>query len=253
VQFDAPHNYQKESREAVYEFLRKHLTPETPPWKERATRIEKIQDMMVWQQNPMPAHARAFEQLFAEWKTESRVLSQKAAAGELRDRLRLVFGISDAAADHDSPVPVSWLEGAGPAVLAIHPDGMKAAARLVPPGRAALLIDVFQTASAQAPRDRSHQHFLTFNFSDDAARVQDIASAIRLLQLKGAAPVEILASGQARWWALFAAAVTSAPVRFAHTAQEFDGSDAALRKNLFAPGLQRAGGVESALRLLEYR
>lgn len=251
VQFVAPHNYHKDSRQAVYEFLRKHLTPETPVWKERDTRIEKIQEMMVWQQTPLPAHARTFDQVFVEWKAESRALSQKATAGELRDRLRVVFGWNDGVADRAAAAKVRWVKGVGPTVLAIHPDGMDAAAKLVPPGRSALLIDVFQTASAVAPRDRSHKHFLTFNVSDDAARVHDIASAIWLLQSKSKAPVEVLAAGQARWWTLFAAAISSAPVRFNVSAQDFDDSDAALRKNLFAPGLQRAGGVESAMRLLE--
>ena len=130
---------------------------------------------------------------------------------------------------------------------------MDAAAKLVPPGRAALLIDVFQTGSAKAPRDRSHKHFLTFNFSDDAARVQDISNAVQYLQAKEKAPVEVLAAGRARWWALFGAALSGGPVRFAHTPNEFEGSDAGLQANLFAPGLQRAGGVDSALRLLDGR
>lgn len=249
VQFDSPHNYHQESRGAVYEFLRKHLTPETPPWKERATEIEKIQDMMVWQRTPMPAHARTFEQLLAEWKTESRAASQKATNAELRERLRLVFGIPAVAGNFGGTAPHRFIEGRGPAVLALHPEGMDAAAKLVPAGRAALLIDVFQTGSAKAPRNRSHRHFLTFNFSDDAARVQDIVSAIQHLQAKNKAPVEVIASGQARWWALFGAAVSGGAVRFAAEPREFDGGDAAAQRNVFAPGLQRAGGVEAALRL----
>jgi len=79
--------------------------------------------------------------------------------------------------------------------------------------------------------------------------VQDIVSAIGYLQARGKAPVEVMASGQARWWALFGSAASEGPVRFAVRAQEFDGGDAAMEKNVFAPGLQRAGGVEAALRL----
>src|SRR5438874_2529614 len=45
-------------------------------------------------------------------------------------------------------------------------------------GRPVLLIDVFQTGTAVAPRDRSQRHFLTFNQSDDACRVQDILTAL---------------------------------------------------------------------------
>jgi hypothetical protein len=259
AQFDAPHNYQKESREAVYAFLRKQLTPGEAPWKERGAAIEKLQDMLVWQGASLPPTAKTFEDVFAAWKTESRSLAQQAAPSELRERLRVVFGVKAGEAvtadggflkhaGRGDAVPFRMVEGRGPAVLVLHPEGMEAAAKLVPAGRAALLIDAFQTGSATAPRDRSHRHFLTFNVSDDAARVQDAVTAISFLRSRNQQVVEVIADGKARWWALFASAL--APASFPHRADEFDGGDASVARNLFVPGIQRAGGVEAALRVL---
>lgn len=97
-----------------------------------------------WQKTPIPARVRTFEQIFAEWKTESLALNGEEDA-DLRKRLRLVFGIDEAATDFETTVANRWVEGRGATVLAVHRDGINAAAVLVPPGRAELLIDVLQT------------------------------------------------------------------------------------------------------------
>ena len=193
VQFDAPHNYHKESREAVYEFLRKHLTPEVPPWKEKGTSIEKIQDMMVWQQTPLPAHARAFEQVFAEWKTESRILSQNANGGELRDRLRLVFGWNGAESHRAAPL-------AGrprTAVLAIPPTAWTPPLNWRRRASAALLSTLFRPPPRWRPRA------LAKHFRRSTSRRRRSCAGYRLcyssLTGKDKAVVEVLASGQARW------------------------------------------------------
>ena len=62
-------------------------------------------------------------------------------------------------------VTVTRMHGGKPWMTEFDNPYVKAA------GRAILMIDAFQTGSVVAPRDRSHRHFLTFNRSDDAARV----------------------------------------------------------------------------------
>lgn len=254
VQFEAPHNYQKESREAVYEFLRKRLLPETPPFKERGGGAERLQDMLVFHGRPLPAKARTFGQLFEEWKAASRAQTLALAPQQGREALRAVFALES------QPKPESagvYLEGKGPAVLYLHSDGIEAARqseavkKLVAAKRAVLLIDTFQTGAAQAPRDRSHRHFLCFNVSDDAARVADVVAAVETLASKNPGPVEIQAEGKARWWALFGAALSAKPVRFDVRDGEFAASDADLARDFFVPGLQRAGGAEMAQRILK--
>jgi hypothetical protein len=108
-----------------------------------------------------------------------------------------------------------------------------------------LLIDLFQTGSARAERNRSAEMFLGFNVTDDAARVQDVAAAVASI----GGPVEIRAEGRARWWALFGAAVSEG-ARFDFKPAEFQATDAELVRDFFVPGLQRAGGTEAATRIL---
>lgn len=252
VQFDAPHNYNKESREAVYEFFRKRLTPEQPAWRERNAAVEKLQDMLVFHGRRLPEGALSFEELFAQWKRTARAAARRMSAEEARERLRVAFSWERRPKLEE--LPARWHEGRAPAVLLLHPDGMAAAEHseefraLRAAGRAVLVIDLFQTGSAVAPRDRSHRHFLTFNVSDDAGRVQDAAAAIEELARRTKQPVEVRATGRARWWALFAAAIAGAPARFDAVADEFDEDEERLAREFFVPGLLHAGGVESALR-----
>jgi dienelactone hydrolase len=254
VQFDAPHNYNKDSREAVYEFLRKHLLPDTPSFKERVVSVEKLQDMLVFAGRPRPAHAKSFEQIFENWKASSRAQALTLTAEQGRELLRATFHLS--AAEPIDAIPSRFFDGSAPAVLYLHPNGIQAALqspavkRLHAQGRAVMLLDAFQTGSAQAPRDRSHRHFLTFNVSDDTARTADVLTALNALAARKSGPVEIQAEGAARWWALFAAAMSERPVRFAVQPGEFDASDATLAAAYLVPGLQKAGGAPLAVKLL---
>src|SRR5262249_16518536 len=101
-----------------------------------------------------------------------------------------------------------WIEGKGKPAIVVDPAGSAAALetdvvkRLRHDGKSVLLLDVFQTGMAKAPRagditigslpklsddadeeERAdaaagYPKFLTFNVSDDAVRVQDIVTAI---------------------------------------------------------------------------
>ena len=252
VQFDAPHNYHKESREAVYEFFRKHLAPDRAPWRERNAAVEKLQDMLVFHGRRLPEGALTFEELFAQWKRTARAAARRLSAEEARERLRAAFHWERRPRFEE--LPAKWFEGRAPAAVLLDAEGMAAAERseefraLRAAGRAVMLLDAFQTGGAVAPRDRSHRHFLTFNVSDDAARVQDAAVAAEEAWRRTKQPVELRASGKARWWALFAAAVAGAPARFEASAEEFDEDEPRLEREFFVPGLLHAGGVESAFR-----
>jgi dienelactone hydrolase len=252
VQFDAPHNYHKESREAVYEFFRKHLAPDRAPWRERNATVERLQDMLVFHGRRLPEGALSFEELFPQWKRMARAAARQMSAEEARERLRTAFHWQSRPRFAD--LPSKWFDGRAPAVLLLHPAGMAAAEQteefraLRAAGRAVLLLDAFQTGSAQAPRDRSHRHFLTFNLSDDAARVQDVAAAIEEIVRRTKQPAEVRATEKARWWALFGAAIAGAPARFEASADEFGEDEERLQREFFVPGLLHAGGAGSALR-----
>jgi hypothetical protein len=160
----------------------------------------------------------------------------------------------------------------------VDPNGSVAAletaiaGRLRKEGRPILLLDVFQTGAAKAPRNgdvatglrpkpaddaddearadaaAGGAKFLTFNVSDDAARVQDIVTAIVYASRNGA-EVEIFAQGDAAVWSVFAAAVSAIPVSLHSVNMPTLTSSADYLQHFNVPGILRAGGVQVAERL----
>ena len=109
------------------------------------------------------------------------------------------------------------------------------------------MIDAFQTGSAVAPRNRQVKSFLTFNVSDDAARVQDILTALAYLH---APEVELAATGDAAIWASYAAALAPIKIKLNADTSAFHGTDAEFLQHFPVPGIQYAGGWDAVTRLL---
>jgi hypothetical protein len=145
-------------------------------------------------------------------------------------------------------VPGIWLPGAGAPTLVIHPDGADAARRdarvaeLIRAGKAVLLIDVFQTGKAVAPRDVTKLFIPTFNASDDANRVQDILTALRFLDAQRAGTPALLAIGKAGAWARYAKAMAPIDVALSADAGSCPSSDDDFINELFVPGVQLLAG-----------
>lgn len=270
ILIDAPHNYNKASREAVYRFMAKKVLhdPDPSKYSEQRIRQEKLQDMMVFAGRALPSNAVSYEQLFANWVREAKrqndsILNPK----ELRDRLSLALATKwPASVEQETTgeqvvlsrpgvgdrVPGVLLKGKRGATLVVHPDGAGAARKsaqamqAAEAGRTVLAIDAFQTGSAVAPRDGSHRHFLTFNRSDDANRVQDIITAIAYLRQTGESDIRVVGIGRAAVWATFAAAVSEVPVQLQAPLESFRGEDQDYLDLFFVPGIQRAGGLRAA-------
>ena len=147
------------------------------------------------------------------------------------------------------------------------------AKRLKQEGRAVLAFDLFQTGAAKAPRDRDDAQpvtpvngmdatdierqanlaagaptFLTFNVTDDQARVQDIVSVIAYAEHLGR-EVEIYARGDAALWATFAAAVSRTHVALHLENEPNLVSEEDYLVHFNVPGILRAGGLPVAERL----
>jgi hypothetical protein len=156
-------------------------------------------------------------------------------------------------------IPGVWIPGRGRAALVVHPDGAEgargtaAAQDRIRAGRPVLLIDAFQTGKARAPRDTSHQHFLTFNLTDDAHRVQDILTAAAFLRSRQPGAVEVVGLNRAGLWALFAAALSPPEISLAADLDWFEGSEDDFLRYFPVPGIRRAGGLGAALFLTEGR
>ncbi|HEV2687593.1 MAG TPA: hypothetical protein VGV35_03535 [Bryobacteraceae bacterium] len=263
VQIEAPHNYNQASREAMYNFFSKRILGDPKPVKERSAHIEKLQDMLVWQGRPLPANALTYDQLVEQWIAAARKQTLETRDPAIyRQRLRLALAtewpervLSEADGEKvmlgrpgkgDRVSAIRIGEGV-PSVVVIDPAGADAARKNAP--SPALLVTVFQTGDAVAPRDRSHQHFLTFNRSDDANRVQDILTALAWLDQQGAKNLHLVGNGKAAVWAVFAAAVAPIPVEVTPQPDGFQGRDQDFIDQFFVPGIQRAGGWEAVRRI----
>jgi len=270
VQIDAPHNYNQASREAMYGFFGKRILGEATDVKEgRGVHVEKLQDMLVWQNRPLPKNALTYDQLVEQWIAEAKKQTDETRdISLLRERLRLALGaewpervLSERSGDRmvlsragkgDRVAGIRVGSGV-PSVIVVDAGGAEAARKIAVPkigGGSALLLTVFQTGDAVAPRDRSGPYFLTYNRSDDANRVQDILTALAYLKQEGAQDLRIVASGKAAIWAEFAAAAAPVPVAVEGKFDGFKGDDQDFIDQFFVPGIQRAGGLAAVRRIL---
>ena len=261
VQFQAEHNFNQRSREAVYGFFGKQLLGadgSQPVW-ERGVEAEPLLDMLIWQGRSLPPNALTQPQIFDQWKLSGRIRTAALDRAARREAMLEVFHaewprevLGERAGEQialgrpgrGDRVPGIWLPGTGAATLVIHPDGADAARRdarvaeLIRAGKAVLLIDVFQTGKAVAPRDLTKQFILTFNASDDANRVQDILTALRFLESQDAGPPTLLAIGKAGAWARYAKAMAPLDVPLSADAGSCPSSDEDFINELFVPGVQ---------------
>jgi dienelactone hydrolase len=262
VQIDAPHNYNKASREAVYKFFGNRVLGETDDTrlKEKGIRLEKLGDMLALHNRTLPPGALDLEGVRRVWIERGK----EALLRPEKEYLELALGaewpkrvIAEESGEkvlltregRGDRVAGFRLAGQGVPVVLVHPEGMEAArksvelAELVKTGRPVYVVEAFQTGSAVAPRKRDDKMFLTFNRSDDAERVQDILTAIAWLK---PANVELRGVGKASIWCQFAAAVARVPVTFRDSLGSFTGTDQDFIDSFFVPGIQRAGGLAAA-------
>jgi dienelactone hydrolase len=250
VQFQAEHNFNKNSREAVYGFLAR-----SEPVAERSVEAPPLLDMLVWQGRSLPPNALTQTQLFEQWKIAGRKRIAALDPAALRALMLDVFhaewppdvqsqGEALTRPGHGDRIPAIWLPGKGAPTLVVHPEGAAAARRdprvaeLIRAGKPVLLIDVFQTGAAVAPRDLNKLFISTFSPSDDAYRAQDILTALRFLDAQHAGSPALLAIGKAGTWARYAKAMAPIDVTLTADAGSCPLSDEDFVKNLFVPGLQ---------------
>ena len=261
VQFEAEHNYNRLSREAVYGFFAKHVSGMGggKVAEDDEVAVEPLLSMLVWQGRSLPSNAVTQEQLFEEWKESGRRRMAALDAAARRQAMLDTFHaewpgevlserrgeeIVLSRAGRGDRIPGVWLEGKGAATLVVHPDGAEAARRdprvaeLVRAGRPVLLVDVFQTGRAAIARDLSGKFFSTFNASDDANRVQDILTALAFLDARKAGNVAVLGIGKAAVWAMFAKSMAPVEVTLSGDTKSFAGTDEDFLNSLFVPGVQ---------------
>lgn len=232
VQFHAQHNYNQQSREAVYAFLSRWLKESVETPKDVSFTVERPSDLLVWYGRPHPGGATV-DSLLKYWSqlpTDPTTLSYAVSArwpntplepdGRLHPPTKgRARGVAILAGREDTAI-IDALNQAGFAVFSVDPYEEK--------------------------RNTFAQYFTTYNRTADQLRVQQILDAAAYLGGQFG-PVDLVGVGPGGPWALLARAV--AP-RFRKTMVDLGNfptgpgaDDQAYLDRLFIPGIRRAGGL----------
>jgi hypothetical protein len=122
--------------------------------------------------------------------------------------------------------------------------------KLMQSGRPVLIVEPFTSNAARVRKQRFDQYFLSYNRTDAADRVQDILTALAFLKAQPGGRPELLGLGDGGIWCVFAAAIAPIAIDVIADLNGFGGSDEDFRDRFFVPGVQRAGGLSAALKLV---
>lgn len=259
VQIDAPHNYNRESREAAYSFLRKHIGGGTPTREVSEDDVELPAAKQLLLAEPWRDEVKSSPaSVLAGWRSIRAVDS--LTPREARDLLRSLAGVywprrvrGVNSGDHiridggRQPVQAQWVpRDADSVAVVIHSGGARAGRQwienspAIARGASLLLPDVFPLRQA-----RTFEH-LTFHYSDDACRVQDTVTAIAFARSLSPGKIRLVCPGESGLWCTLAAAVSAVPVHLETDLDlASDPEEKLLQKYLFVPGLMRAGGLRA--------
>jgi len=236
VQFDAPHNYNRDSREAVYAWMARWLqnAPADVRREERAFTPEPLPDLLVFNQRSLPAGALTDVQLTEQWINAARRQLPSIPLDTRARMLRLALGFGgDAPPARDVTRQRS---GRRTVVTAgVEPDVEREL-------RKAFTVKTIAFTPFDAEEAAKIPHFDTYNRTAASQKVADIVDALR------ASPDAMLvAAGDAGPAGLLALAVE--PGRRAIVdGDAFDATgDAAFVDRLYIPGLRKAGDFATAV------
>ena len=233
VRFDAPHNYNTDSREAMYAWMARWLqgAPAGVRREDRGVTLEPLPDALVFHMRALPAGVVTAARLTDNWIDAARRQLATTGADTLARALRHALGIGEGGTTSGT--------GAAPTRTVLLAGTDAALERELAAAKIAVRRVTFTPYDAEsAARIR---HFETYNRTPAGQRVADIAAEAR--EHPGAV---LVAGPDAGLEALLAAAVV--PVRLAVVdAGAFDASsDAAFVERLYIPGLRRAGDLQTA-------
>ena len=236
VRITAEHNYNKESREAMYGWMARWLQDKPSDVKvaERSFAPEPIPNLLVFHGRALPPNAVDLPHLTENWiaAAKKQLATEDSKLFQSALRHALGFANEEPAASAGRRVP-----GAVNGVLLASPDAELERA-LAKAGIDARLVPFTRFDADAAAKVR---HFETYNRTPASQRVADIVAAVRAHP--GAA---VVAEGDAALATILAAAIV--PIPLAVLDVDFDSSnDAAFVEHLYIPGLRRAGDLQTAV------
>jgi len=273
--FEAEHNYDKHTREAVYRFLGRHLlNTEERSFQDQEIGNVSTNDLLARTPDAaIPAEMLSYDKVFERWMAmptapqnssdRERFVRRAALQAALGCEWPRQVGASDlgerlilARVGRSDRVPATWVPGTGTPAVLLHRDGYEGAKdspewkKLRASGRPVLIPDVFQTGSARSPRQQGGRWYLSYNQTDDANRVQDVLTVLSWLRSQTRDEPELIGLYRAAFWAVFAAAASPYSTSVVADLSHYQGHDNDFKENFFVPCIQRAGGLNGAVRLI---
>lgn len=252
VQFNYGHNYNVESREAVYAWFGRWLKGDSDAshYRERPFEVDVVH-LRVWRDDaPAPDDAKDADALLAALiqRTEKRLDDLWPASREGMRRFRSVYGPALATA-LAVDAPAAARSKGRPGALVVAAPGDERAVEELAAGLRAHHGEVQTLILPIAPDDPGklwNAFFSTYNRTPAGDRVQRIVDAARGVRSAGGR-VDLVGVGAAGRFALLAAAVSPDVRRVVADLAGFDeSSDEAYIADLYAPGLRAAGGLPAA-------
>lgn len=250
AQFHALHNYNRESREAMYAFFARWLLPAappdtlTPPPREVGFQVEATPDLLVWygRVRPEGTNVDSLLPLWTRLPADSAALGYAVAAAWpdsvafRADGERVILSRGSDRVETRRWLPTNARGQRTGAVLLAGDAPEALVGALLGLGRVVLYVRPFAET-----RDTASALFTTYNRTATQIRVQDLLTAAAFLRREYGA-VDLVGSGAGGLWALLARAVSD---RFRRTVADADrfpsDSDEAYLARLFVPGIRRAG------------
>ncbi len=241
VRFEAPHNYNRNSREAMYVWMARWLqnAPRDVKRTERNFSVDPLPDMLVFHQRSLPKEAVTVEQLTENWIAAARRQLSDAPPDTLWRALQHALGIPHESKTSDNVV------GSRRVILGAVDLELE---RLLTSSKYTVRTMAFTPFDAGAAE--KIRHFDTYNRTAASQRVADIVRQFRLYP--GAT---FVAEGDAALAGLLVAAVEPQPWGLSVLdVGAFDtSSDAEFLDRLYIPGLRRAGDLQTAASLARDR
>ncbi len=235
VRVQAEHNFNRESREAMYAWMARWLqgAPAEVKRPEKGFTPDSLNDLLVFHQRPLPAGA-----LDAAGVTDAWIAAASRQAGAtppdtLARALRHALGYGD----RPAAARVTGSSKSVRTVLLGSPDAaleqrLRSAGFRVQP----IAFTPFDTVAAGQIK-----HFETYNRTAAAQRTADIVAA-----LDAHPGASLVASGDAALAGLLALAIVPGRAAVLNVGAFDTSSDSDYAAHLYMPGLRRAGGLQTA-------
>jgi hypothetical protein len=256
VRMTAEHNYNKDSREAMYAWMARwlqHAPPGVQP-AERSFSPEPLSNLLVFHQRALPSDAVDVGHLTDGWIAAARRQLASGDAPAFSAALRHALGFPedslvlppeggshkdsrDGESHKDTRDTGDKDRRDSRTVLLGAPNSELERAL----GAAGLRVSVIPFTRFDPVAAGKIHHFETYNRTAASQRVADIVTAVRAHQ--GAA---LIADGDAGLAGLLATAIVPVPLAVLGVGQFDSSSDADYVDHLYIPGLRRAGDLQTA-------